>query len=336
MGEQGITGNPAVFAPAGVFAQWSAEEPTAPGDFVGFAKGTPMLVFHDPELTLVFVHENSVVFFQQIAADASPKRFVKKLPATGWKAIKGSYTSDGGEHVLFDAMYSADDYKDPEQRDDIEAESGKPMRVKLPKGEYRLEVLGLWEPDDSTELVAARLVPSSAPKVEAAPAKPAAKKPAAKKPEMKLEFVDGRFPSPLPPLDDSSPAFLKYLHEQEAAMLDAKQPMAVWEKEWKAIEKGKRRFTPAEADAVASTMLPIDFGKQPDNPDRDRVKGKSQWNQQNREFQALSDRRFVRDRLWWLILEFISRDPKLKRAWMKHVKETDVFYRTGLFDFLKA
>ena len=82
-------------------------------------------------------------------------------------------------------------------------------------------------------------------------------------------------------------------------------------------------------------MLPIDHGKQPDNPDRDRVKGQSQWNQQNREFQALSDRRFVRDRVWQLILELISRDPKLKRAWLKHAKAADPFYRDGLVRLLK-
>lgn len=65
-----------------------------------------MLVFHDPEQTVAFAHDNGVVLLQQIATSDSPKRYLKKLPKGGWKAVKGSYVSDGGEHVLFDAMYS--------------------------------------------------------------------------------------------------------------------------------------------------------------------------------------------------------------------------------------
>lgn len=330
---------PAVFAPMSVFKSWNGKAPRPPMSFVANQKDKSLLAFHDPELTLVYPHGKGVVFIQQIAASASPMRYIKKLPANGWKPQPGTYTSAGGEHVLFDSMYSAADYSDREQRDDIEAESGKPMRVELPKGEYRLELFGIWKPDDDTEIVAARLVPSSAPVSSDEPPKPAeGPKKAAKKarPDLELEYVDGRFPRALPALNDASPAFLKYLHQQEAAMLESKQPMAVWEKESMAIAKGKRRFTPAEVHTVASTMLPIDFGKQPDNPDRDRVKSKKQWNQQTRELQALSDRRFVRDRLWWLILGFVSKDPSQKREWKKHAKAAEEFYGKHLVRFLNA
>jgi len=338
MSEAGVTGNPSIFASATVFQSWNGKAPASPKAFVGFVKG--LVAFHDPELTLVYPHGNGVVLVQQIAASSNPKRYLKKLPATGWKSIAGSFSSEGGEHVLFDAMYSAADYADRDQREDIEAESGKPIRITLAKGEYRLDVLGTWKPDDETELMVARLVPTSEPLAKPetkatakANATPKAQVKQAK--EMKLQFVDGRFPGPLPPLDESSPPFLRYLHELETAMREVKRPVDIWNKEATAIDKGKRRFTPADAHAVVSTMLPIDLGKQPDNPDRSRVKSKPQWNQQNREFQALSDRRFVRSGLWTLILKFVGRDAKLKREWMKHVKQTDAFYRDGFVHFLK-
>jgi len=336
-GELGITGNRAVFGPIASFEGWKGKSPPAPKG-LGFAtvKQATLVVFNDSEQTLVLPDGEGVVLLQQVAGIDKPARYVKKLPKVGWTVVKGTYRSEGGEHVLFDAMYSAADYADDAQAGEIKTESGVPMRVKLARGDYRLEVLGTWRPDASTEFSVARLVPSSAPLPKPTPkteSKPAAKKSAK---AMELKYVPGRFPGPLPTPEGEHAALLAYLHDQEQAFLQSdKLAYAAFETETKAVSSGKRMWTPAQAAALASTMTPIDLGEQPANPDRSLVKGMAQWKQQDKEFDALSERKFARSRVWCLLLTLIGKDSELKRQWMK-IMETvdDAWHRNWLTQHL--
>jgi hypothetical protein len=148
----GVCGNPTVFAPKTIFDKWDADdEPDAPKGFAGILKrgGGSIVVFHDPEGTHVVAEGKGVLLYQTIffPGDAAVKKHLKNLPAKGWKKTKGTYASDGGEHVLFDGLL-------------FEEEAGAPIRVKLAKGSYVLEEYGIWKPDTKTELVLTRLIPA--------------------------------------------------------------------------------------------------------------------------------------------------------------------------------
>lgn len=162
IGSQGVNGHPTIFAPQGTFDAWQGDPPDDPSGFVGLvaAGESTVVVFHDPEATYVYAVANGVMFVQWIAADSNDRvnGHLANLPTTGWKRAQGVYAAGGGEHVLFDSLLTADAYADPAQADFIDGESGRPQRVALAEGSYALEEYGIWKPDNSTELVLARLV----------------------------------------------------------------------------------------------------------------------------------------------------------------------------------
>lgn len=174
---KGVCGNVTVLAPTSVFATWNGEEPSRPKGFVGIdaSRGMPLAVFHDKENTYAIPHRGAILLLQSIYGGAPDAQQLAQLPADKWKRLDGSYASDGGEHVLFESMYSSEQYADADMQMDIEAEAGLPIRITIPAGSYALEAYGEWSPATNTEYMLSRLVPSgAAPAKAAAPVKKAA------------------------------------------------------------------------------------------------------------------------------------------------------------------
>lgn len=185
---KGVCGNVTVLAPASVFETWNGEEPSRPKGFVGIAEvgGTSLAVFHDKETSYAMPHATRVLLIQSIYGQPPDPQQLAQLPADKWKPVDGTYTSDGGEHVLFESMYSSEQYADPDMQMDIEAEAGLPVRISIPAGRYALEVYGEWSPATNTEYALARLVPAGAAPVKKAPVKKVPAKHAAAKPAKKI------------------------------------------------------------------------------------------------------------------------------------------------------
>lgn len=177
----GVRGNATVLAPATLFETWNGEEPDPPKSFVGIAtrSSTPIAVFHDKETSYAIAHGGTILLLQAIYGGDQLETQLANLPTDKWKRLAGTYTSDGGEHVLFDAMYSADNYADELALEDIEADVGLPVRITIPAGTYALEEYGMWAPATNTEFALTRLVPAGSESSSASaeePAKPSAKK----------------------------------------------------------------------------------------------------------------------------------------------------------------
>lgn len=148
--------------------RWPGTVPEARRDDDRFAcvrefDGSPILMLREPQLTTVIPLELggamlvTAVFCDD---DAALTAHLELVPVTGWEPLPERFHAADERYVLFDGSLSASEIRDPSMRERIVAECGGVVSIALTPGDYDVETLGPWTPDDRTELWLTRLVRS--------------------------------------------------------------------------------------------------------------------------------------------------------------------------------
>ena len=93
--------------------------------------------------------------------DVSVSHHLDLVPVDGWKLLKSRFRSIEDEYVLCDGLQAGSDLSDPMRLAELAKTSGGLVPVVLSGGNYEVEVLGPWHPDERTELYLTRLVRES-------------------------------------------------------------------------------------------------------------------------------------------------------------------------------
>jgi len=163
-----IHGRPPLVLRKGDLRRWPGRAIEADGGhFAGLGEfaGASLLFLREPEMTAVVPLELGGVLLVTAFycdSDTAVARHLDFVPVSGWQLHPRRFRSEGGDYVLFDGSLAGGELVDPTIRHTEGESHGGSAEFPLSPGEYDVETLGPWDPDERTKLWLTRLVKSAA------------------------------------------------------------------------------------------------------------------------------------------------------------------------------
>lgn len=160
-----VHGRPTLLLRERDLARWPGHELLRPngGRFARVERfeGSSILLLREHEMTTVVPLElGGVMLVTAVYCDGDHcvARHLDLVPLAGWETLPERFHAEDDRYVVFDGSLRGEQLFDPALEREILERHGGVLDVELAPGEYEVETLGPWRPDDRTELWLTRLV----------------------------------------------------------------------------------------------------------------------------------------------------------------------------------